>query len=48
MRHRVTIRVHVDDELDKVIRRHSAAERIHKVATVGSPKMFEALESLAR
>lgn len=43
----MTVRVQVGDELDEVVCRHSAAERIREVAAVGGPKVFEALESLA-
>ena len=43
----VAVRVQVRDELDEVVRRHSAAERINEVATVGGAKVFQILEFLA-
>lgn len=48
MRSRVAVQVHAGDESNEIIRCHFTAERIHEVATVGSAKMFEALEPLAR
>ena len=44
----VAVRVHAGDELYKIVRCHSATERIHEVASVSGAKIFKVFEPLAR